>query len=138
MREIKFRGKTKYFGIDWVYGYYFFDEGKHWIMVTEGTKDVGTGSYEVYPETVGQYTGLKDKNGKEVYEGDILRCAIEDPCTGRISRYFNCAVAYCKTMNAIGYYGKNETGAINKIPPQQDYLEVIGNIYDNPEKLKEE
>ena len=66
MREIKFRGK-RVDNSKWVYGYYLVAGGIPFIS-TFGEKE----PIAVIPETVGQYTGLHDKNGKEIYEGDIL------------------------------------------------------------------
>lgn len=66
MRQIKFRGKCAITGV-WRYGFYYTSKGNHIIRDEQDKESI------VLSATVGQYTGLKDKNGKEIYEGDILQ-----------------------------------------------------------------
>lgn len=146
-REIKFRARQLNGG-EWVFGYYLVDaNGRHCI----GTRD---NCYEVVPDTVGQFTGLLDNNGKEIYEGDIIRGAIVVPqlLTGQTRE--NCSTAMggvvgydhsCFTLKAIqSMCDPEREGNVNWFPfasddPYQgrfEDMEIIGNIYSNPELLK--
>lgn len=137
MREILFRGKTKAItgcpynngkpDGEWVFGYVFSDLGAMKIR-QYGTDRPEYNDYEVDPETVGQYTGLIDKNGKKIFEGDIVRYGdtihevIFEQRNG--TAYFGLVYSEAETL-PFGHY--------------QDLrqIEVIGNIYDTPELLKD-
>lgn len=133
-REIIFRGK-RVDNDEWVYGFLrcrnYIDV---WTPHTWKEEDGSAGeyatveSYQVKSETVGQFTGLVDKNGKKIFEGDILK-----GCWKMIFEvyYDDCLLQFrAKTVdgfnNDIDYYGY----------PHQ--IEVIGNIYNNPELLEAE
>lgn len=124
MREILFRGKRKDNG-EWVYGDLLQNIDRY--KIREREKDITriAKSYEVIPETVGQYTGLKDKNGKMIFEGDIVTGLFNyNKITGYIKYGSDCTFY----IERNGLYGILLNNA-------EDWLEVIGNIYGNPELI---
>lgn len=131
MREILFRGKRTDDG-EWVEGYYSYSPeiDKHMITTADLAHPFGTnfGFYKVIPETVSQFTGLTDKNGRKVFEGDIVK--IVDTFNGIIRG----VVCWCNGAfwaDCTPTYGEYCFYGIDYLP-----VEIIGNIYDNPELLK--
>lgn len=150
-REIKFRGKNK--DIGWVEGQVAYDLNEDTYIIREVEQDSSYGLEEtmlfatmwhrVDKETIGQYTGLHDKNGKEIYEGDIIEFSYDvftgnfDTKVGRGTVEFIDGAFYIKPFEIEGKKIKDidneEWFLIYTV--NTDTLKVIGNIYDNPELL---
>lgn len=127
MREIKFRGKRVDNG-EWVYGFLF----KIWerTFILWGTTNGIPNMIEVIPETVEQYTGLKDKNGKEIYEGDVLHMSF----LNIIAKGYIKFVDGC--FDFVFKRDGREMREYLKCLTCNHCIEVIGNIHDNPELLR--
>lgn len=157
MREILFRGKaikrdngyhrTKYKNGDWVYGLVtrLYDE-RFENLPAEMTNTSGVSGIEVDYKTIGQHTGLTDKNGRKIYEGDIVKfvnhideiyseeigvCVFEqDECNFVLQR---------KVKNPENYHIPTSISTVylisNRTYSKECWYEIIGNIHDNPELI---
>lgn len=146
MREIKFRGKLSNSG-KWAYGNLNINKVGT-IIITPDETVLGTYG-RVEKETIGQYTGLQDKNGTEIYEGDIVTGTKYPFMENEKQNYIGIVVFY-EDAAQFGYeykcVNKEKRGISNGINNEFvanknlicEELEVIGNIYDNPELLKED
>lgn len=146
MREILFRGYSTIFK-KWYFGSYLYldkpvhnrnsqdpveTDPVHYIVTPDGQQ------HTVDPATVGQYAGLPDKNGKRIFEGDI----VESVYTKR--PYVVCFGEYTYTddwgdrQSACGWYNIEKGGYVSAFGSPDTWAIVIGNIHDNPELLEEE
>lgn len=145
MRTIKFRGKSLETD-DWVYG--FLADGN---LIC--TWDNRRNSHEVLSTTVGQFTGLTDKNGREIYEGDVIQHRNEKIAV----QFYRGAFGYSRlvrkrirltegasrveeVMKFVPFIGSDNNSNALMFPDgtvfDTDFCEVIGNIHDNPELLE--
>lgn len=136
MREYKFRGKTGTTeGKKWVYGYYykvksfFCDKEGHFISVIRNDH---LQDCNIDEDTLCQYTGEKDKNGAEIYEGDILRFSEVDTAIVE----WNEKYSYFMVRPIQDYYFDSDV--LGHALEYNDNVEVIGNKFDNPELLEKE
>ena len=142
-----FRGKRKDNG-EWVYGGIFYQKSdevkeKAVYIIRGSLNDVGC-AYEVIPETIGQCTGLKDKNGKLIFEGDVVKLTDTNNniewkayvVFGNPYGEFN----WGWNLMYIGEKTKVDTDILlwTEMEETGAYCEVIGNVYDNPELLEVE
>lgn len=118
MRTIKFRGKRTDKD-EWIYGY--LADGN--CICDWDNKE--RRSFEVKAKTIGQYTGLVDKNGKEIYEGDIVH--LGDPRITYVLLWIDCGLK----AKQIGAYG-----SFCGVTYWAETMTIVGNIHDNPELMK--
>ena len=147
MRKYKFRGKRKDNG-EWVHGGIYVDQGKVGILTTEIINAIAIID-EVDPATVGQYTGLKDKNGVEIYEHGIVKVYFHN---GLYLDEWIEEIVFEKGQFGIKHgYGYKWFSPLSDFfkPIKKEYVanvgevvteweptfEIIGNIHDNPELL---
>lgn len=124
MREILFRGIRKDTH-EWVYGFYgeYFNGKKNipCISIVDTHAITGSLCYEVIPETVGQFTGLTDKNGKRIYEGDLL---------GDSAGFIH------KVFFEDGCFMRKHGLRYSTLGTTHHIMEAVGNIHDNADLLK--
>lgn len=136
MREILFRAKNK--NGEWVEGFPYITSPESYMMtglLEKGTPgkitELDFARYSIWNDTICQYTGLQDKNGTKIFEGDIYKAYGTNGII-KHGRYFDEEFE----DDGYGWYveiGKSQYGFDGK---EDEYIEVIGNIYDNPELLK--
>lgn len=129
MREIFFRGKRDD-NLEWIYGYiYRITENQEMPFLM--MKDYHGITYPVYPDTIGQFTGLTDKHGAKIFEGDIVRLDIAGIIFNAVCKF------HSGSFGLVWHYmGTDRWQAFTSICHVE--YEVIGNIIDTPELMEGE
>ena len=146
MREILYRGVSTD-SVEWVEGWFEMYPYGRWpmketIIPADEAKDGYFHHVEVIPETVGQFTGLTDKNGKRIFEGDIFSVtwSAKDrtPVVKTFVAVFKNGCFYARAFNGNQIVATIANYAnCRKVGDTGVFVEVIGNIHDNPELLEE-
>lgn len=154
MREIKFRGKRLDNG-EWIYGSllvsHFKDDKKERYFITQFSGNY-TFEHEVDPNTVGQYTGLKDRNNLEIYEGDVVELVEKSVCIRTVGYQRSDCHCFGKRLivrwfpsgfmlsDQMRFKEPNTSGNVRQYDfwNNTPFLCMVGNIHDNPELLKTE
>lgn len=133
MRQIKFRGKRKDTG-EWVYGDLQLGDGDHIPMIGEVVCGHDPYYVQVEEDTIGQFTGLYDKNGSPIYEGDIVKLRVLDDTIGDVWKEYICEVSSCN-----GCFCTDGTPLIKGKWKGYDTVdvEICGNIHDTTELLND-
>ena len=144
MRNLKFRGKTE--NNIWKYGSLLKDNPQKIYYIVDNEDGSGR---EVLEKTIGQYTGLKDKNGKEIYEGDIVEFKDVGEEGYEYKEGFDfdniAQVVYKNGIYTLSNFGETDNSYYATNSTDEERLEevlrngnckVVGNIYDNPELLE--
>lgn len=135
MREINFRGKRIDNG-EWVYGFVLFNKDKSEAVIAKLTDTESVCEY-VFPDTVGQFTGLSDYDRADIFEGDIVKCSYTHPVgIGSFDgpkEQEETVIGAVEYRNGCFFIGVYDIGSFDI-----DEMELIGNIHDNPELLKTE
>ena len=127
MRTIKFRGFNRKNNM-WLYGFYLQNRGAHFVCPDEFANGKTWDDYEIDPNTLGWFTNLHDKNGREIYEGDVLM--IEGIKT---NRYFK---VWWNPDKFTFYIGHSPMDAYLRKDGNLCEFCIVGNIYDNPELIQ--
>lgn len=145
-REILFRGKRTDNG-GWVEGYYASIGEYHYILTgrLELVPYLGFEHFLVNPETIGRFSGLTDRNGVKIFEGDIIRWhdntelsvsgQIAEVCFGK----YRDAESVFDDIYPLGFYirfSDKNCVTISWLDEYKNYFDITGNIYDNPELLE--
>lgn len=127
MRAIKYRGYNRK-NKKWLYGFYLQNRGQHFVCPDEFATGKTWEDYEIDPETLGQFTGMKDKHGVEIYEGDVISY-VKGYKRDKNGDWVDDKETFVVEFDN-GVFSNHSLFSVS------ESVEIIGNIHDNPELNK--